>query len=43
LINRMCFKRLNIFAKTFNSTSEEYSPHPRGENLLRQLYTCNGP
>jgi hypothetical protein len=29
-------------AEAFNLTSKEWSPHPKGENLLRQLYTCNG-
>jgi hypothetical protein len=40
---RRCFKRYNIFAEAFNSMSEEYSPCRRGENLLQQLYTYNGP
>jgi hypothetical protein len=30
------------FAEAYNSTSQEYSPRPRGENLLRQLYTNDG-
>jgi hypothetical protein len=28
-----------MFAEVLNSMSQVYSPDPRGENLLRQLYT----
>jgi hypothetical protein len=32
----------NILVEAYNSTSQEYSPHPRGEKLLRQFYTNDG-
>jgi hypothetical protein len=38
--SRRFFKRLNMFAKAFHSTIN--SPHPRGEDLLRQLYAYDG-
>jgi hypothetical protein len=43
LSDRKFFKRYNIFAEAFNSTSKEKSPRPRDENLIWQLYTYDGP
>jgi hypothetical protein len=33
--DRTEFTEANILAKAYNSTSQEYSPRPRGENLLQ--------
>jgi hypothetical protein len=37
------FAEANILVEAYNLMSSEYSPRPRGENLLCQLYTCDGP
>jgi hypothetical protein len=33
---------VNILTIAYNSTSQEYSPHPRGENLLRHSTPATG-
>jgi hypothetical protein len=39
--SRMCFKKIEHVCGSVSLDDQGHSPRPRGEDLLRQLYTCD--